>query len=250
LKKLSELCWKTFVLSSIVVLCYSLGINEAFGQSVGVKVGDWASYDIKREGEPTVWISPFNRAEWVRVEVQDVSGTNVTLLEIVRLSDGAELNRTHNGNVDSRSVYLYIISANLSVGDEYFFLSRIDKLPINATVSRTYGNVVRDANQVTWSNTIPYFEDELHYIYEIFWDKNTGLLLDLKLESYFVGYENRSTSLFELRIAETNLWKMELSTLSIWQQIGLALAGLFVSTGISIAIFNRSLKSKRQGIGE
>jgi len=243
LKKLSEHCWKALALSLIVVLCYSIGISEALGQSVGVKVGDWAKYDVKREGMPTAWQS-YSETEWIRVEVQNVSGTDVTLIETRRLSDGSEENRTHKGDVgNSDSVYIYIIPANLDTGDDILYCG-LDKRRINSTVSKSYDKAVRDANQITLSATVPHFTDYLHTISEFLWDKSTGMLLETRFETYLVGYENTSRSLLRLEIVETNLWKIESRVLLGWQQLGLAAAGLFVAAGTTAIICSRSLRNR------
>ena len=208
---------------------------------VRVEVGDWAKYSVRGTGPRSHW-SLYGSLEggngerewWFKIEVQNISATQVTILRTNHFADGEEVNKTISGDlikwVDDQTYYYdsiewerFIIAADLSVGDKVYLnrlvvvnvtsdgsgdLVRIETLPINSTVSRSYGEATREVNLLKWSYLKPFAWNIYNHTEEYCWDKETGLLLELTWQTYALGYENTSISALHIEIFDTNLWEM------------------------------------------
>ena len=198
---------------------------------VGVEVGDWVKYSVSRTGPRRGWgISP--NTEWIKVEVQNISGTNVTIRE----SETTGTIRMISGDIAGGSVDRYIIAGNLSAGDEIFF--GLWKLFINRTVSKSYGGVSKEANLVEWSVVKLDFGYMANCSQEYCWDKETGFLLEMTWTAYYLGYENTSKSTLSMKIAETSMWEMAQTSIQWWPWV--AVGAVLVVAGVaSVTIRNR-----------
>jgi len=209
--------------------------NVSAAYVVGAEVGDWVKYNTFTAGQ-TPWKS--EERDWVKVEVQNVSGTNVTLHLTTRFNNGSKNVQTINSDIKVGSVDTYIIAGNLSAGDKIFVAYRHEfrELSINSTVSRNYGGVSRDVNLLKWSVTLPYFEDMMNCSQEYCWDKKTGFLLETKQEAFIPGYKNTTWGMWLMEIAETNMWEMGGGGSPPWEQYLLltTLAVAFAVTGVVI----------------
>lgn len=192
---------------------------------VGVKVGDWVKYGTTRLGTPRAWA--WEDVEWVKVEVLNISDTTVTIRETLHYDDGDEYVRNSSISLGHSGVYdysKYIIAANLEprdkVGEVHVWVERnkgvyVD-LTLNDTDYRSYGGVTREVNQLKWLN----LEEDpiipgllINRTYERYWDKDTGFLLECKVQTYLIGYkeyyETHPSSTYKLEIVDTNMWEME-----------------------------------------
>jgi hypothetical protein len=232
-KKMKRLTRKKDALSFVFLVllisaCFSMvclvhGV-DAEADVVGVKAGDWVKYSVTRVGSTGAWPADLSRAVWVKVEVLNVSGANVTIREIVHDADGSEMIRNSSYNLENYigSSGNYIIAANLGPGDKIDFVPlEIDfykwvnvYLTLNDTDYRSYGGVSREVNHLKFSGLQ---SDSLIGASEIFWinctcerywDKSTGFLLEWKVVKYYIGYE-KYPSIFNLEIEDTNMWNMK-----------------------------------------
>jgi len=185
----------------ILVFASSTAIVSGSGQ-FGVSVGDWVKYRVIRLGHETAWT---DHHDWVKIEVLNVSGTSVTIVETLYYPNGETFNRTESAD-------FYIQPANLTIGDEAF--SKTYRYPwLNNTIhisqitSRAYGGESREACLAEFSYSQPYFRYMLDVHEEYWWDKATGVLLEETFETTFQGYGNASKSTESLVAEETNLWE-------------------------------------------
>jgi hypothetical protein len=150
-------------LFQVLLLSATLGGVVAFrqeiakGDLVGVRVGDWVKYDVKRVGGSTVWNPPpMERAVWVKVEVLNVSSTVIEARETMQLTNGSQKTRILTWDLQDTTFAgftYYILPANLNAGDkigERIVFVAVDnssyewvELVINATISRNYGDSTR-----------------------------------------------------------------------------------------------------------
>lgn len=137
---------------------------------------------------PDYW--PKNNTEWISITVQEVSGTERSLLLTTHFEDGSEEDKTLDGDVATGvgNLGFFLIEANLEEGDEIAWdhtevmgpqTSGI-KLYINGTVSREYAGVSREVNYV---NVVipPTMVPATNVNLTAFWNKATGVLYEISM---------------------------------------------------------------------
>jgi len=155
--------------------------------STGVNVGGWMKYEV-------VGTIPYlSDYDWVRLEIQNVNVTEITILATIRYKNGAEETNTLSWDIETGRE-LWIIPANLNKGDPFPF--RYNTAVINDTLTQTYAGASRTVNLLNLSRYEEYTE------LTAYWDQATGFLLELSLnyssptESWTGGY----------KAIETNMW--------------------------------------------
>lgn len=110
-------------------------------------------------------ISGYEEYEWVRIEVESVSGTQVFFRATLHLTDGTERTGTFSVDISGRSnvydptlglgVYILpggvppvVIGSNLNIGDA-IFETGVD-VTVSDTYEREYARAVRQVNYVTF----------------------------------------------------------------------------------------------------
>jgi parallel beta-helix repeat protein len=149
---------------------------------VGVKVGDWVKYgDFVGIGQGTELM---NQTDWMKVEVVEVSGKDVTLHASGKYKNGSDTQESGmivnvetgiiNGSSSSMGIG-FLISANLQQGDALVMGSPYN---INKTETRTYLGVSRSVN------ILELIMSESGFYYEclLIWDRASGMLLEIKME--------------------------------------------------------------------
>lgn len=222
------------------------------GDVAGVKTGDWAKYKVTRLGSSRAWHPAMMEAVWVKVEVLNVSGTTVTIRETIHDADGSEWVRNSSRDLQSGTMFSYIIAANLGPGD------KIGRTPVyvnneteyvdvtlNDTDYRSYGGVTREVNQLKYSRL---WEDDFlpgHFIngtLERYWDKYTGFLLEWKIQKYVIGYE-KYPSTFKLEIEDTNMWEMQKPQQSFLWLLAIP-TGAIIVAAVTIKLRNNRKKNE------
>ena len=247
------------LLGLLIVFPLVLGQNTAEADLVGVKVGDWVKYKVISTGAPTIG-DLYDRALWIKVEVQNVSTTNVTVRETRHLQDGRDRVRTISWNlqgpdtVPTHFIPPIVISANLGPGD---VVEQCDvwitygnwinvELTLNDTALRSYGGVTREVNVLEFSQCLPYFEYTANLTHKCYWDKEIGFLLERIEQMTFLGYEETSVSIVRLEIADTNMWEMETEESFSWQPLAVAiLVGAIIVVAVTIKLRNKKKGEKK-----
>ena len=166
--------------------------------------------------EPTSqFVVDLNSTEWVKIEVQSVSGTNITAVQTNHFKNGTENTETHTWNITDlfwRRFNVFIIEANLSEDDPINVVPYRSSpwpepsLALTDTVSRRYAGAIREVNRMndTFSKG-KYAASDV----DAYWDKMTGVLCELG-ETEFIGIPpldwitNTTT---RMKIIATNLWQ-------------------------------------------
>jgi hypothetical protein len=192
----------TFLLFALV------GAASATTRTVGLSVGNmfrmsvtvsWHSTDPSATFPSN--LVDFNNTQWAEITITGISGTNVTGQMTSHYKNGTEI--TTGGWVDvntGNNVNLSesVISANLTAGDSEYTSSPYNTNIINNTVTRTYLGVGRETNH-------------LGYAYpggstDLYWDKTTGFLVEVLVESTSHTFGYVTTSSLDVQIISSNVW--------------------------------------------
>jgi hypothetical protein len=201
-------------LKRTILLAFSFALVMVIpvtSEGVGVKVGDWVKYsdfsftwNMPEEAEDPSGFASISEIDWVKVEVLNVDGTNVTVKFTTHYKNGTEDSETNSGDVKTGPEDLpFIIEANLNSGDKipWEFVPGWE-LYINGTTSRTYAGASRSVNYVNLTRTAG---DSVMTL-KLYWDKAKGILCDM-LISASISYEGTVYSMsMSMKITETNMW--------------------------------------------
>jgi hypothetical protein len=216
----------TFQLLTLVVTA------SAQPGTVGVSVGNnfrfsvtvsWSSTDPS--ATPPSDLVETNNTEWAQLNITAISGSNITGQMTGHYKNGTE---TTNGgwinvtNGQSVNLTLLIISAGLGPGDSIY---PSWPLMINETVPRTYASLVtRDTNHINYT----YPTGGQNYTMNIYWDKSTGVMVEMLQETLNQTDTYTTMSLMHAQIISSNVWVVpEFST---WTTALLTLIALTSAT--------------------
>jgi len=155
--------------------------------AVEVQTGDWIKYEV------TGTVPSLSEYAWVKLEVKNVNGTEITTLLTAHFKDGREENYTLSWAVETGR-QSWIIPADLKKGDVFPYAN--DFAVLNDTVTRTYAGAKRNVNLLNLSK----YDVATEMV--VYWDQATGVLLELFVnkssptESWAGGY----------KAIETNMW--------------------------------------------
>ena len=190
-------------------------------RNVGVKVGDWAKYDVTLNystNDPSPPISPppteVVDIEYFLLTVVSVTGTNVTFETTIHLRNGTEVSSVSWLDVSSGQTYYGmtmptgpLIAANLTAGDKVYLNPYSPT--INSTFMGVYAELEREVNclmqMVNTSGPRGYWMvGEM----KICWDRASGILDEQSMDMWYIeiaeGY--RTHMLLRMVITETNIW--------------------------------------------
>jgi hypothetical protein len=207
---------KFLVLFSLFGVGLLLCSGVVFGQSgvVGVEQGDWFGYDFGFE-----WFSDDENmtvpdsgefdylleGECVRFEVLSVSGSNVT---------GQFTINYENGTTDSVEGWVdvgtgegdfntWLISSGLSEND-YTYASEVGEL-INETITHSTPLGSRETNHIGYSTGNVTTEDYYLFGVDMYWDKQTGVLVEMSIVTEMKVDGNLTTASGGWKLVESNL---------------------------------------------
>ena len=159
----------------ISVFCFSV-IAQV---SVGVNQGDWVEYDVTYTGSP-----PESHPEKLRIDVNSVLGTNVTV-EIKRnLRNGTQDSKTVTFDLENGAPDLIIIRPNLAAGDVIYH-EDVGNFTVEGVVNYTFEGITRERVYANVLNT------------DFSWDRSTGVLVK--------AYHTADTFTETLEAVNTNL---------------------------------------------
>ena len=169
---------KLFLL--IAFCCFAAVASFVFAQAnVGLKQGDWIEYDVKYTGSP-----PESHPDKIRIDVQAISGTNITV-EIGRnLLNGTQDSKTVTFDLEIGAPDLIVIPANLSVGD-FVYHSDIGNFTLEGIEDYNYKGVTRERVYATVVRT------------EFSWDRLAGIVVK--------AYHTTDTFTETLEAVDTNI---------------------------------------------
>lgn len=170
---------KKFWLLIAVCCVYVFGFSVFAQVSVGLKQGDWVEYDVTYTGSP-----PESYPEKVRIDVQTIEGTSITV-EVKRdLLNGTQDARTVTFDLESGAFDLIIIPANLGAGDEVYH-EDLGNFTLEGVADYKFEGVTRER---VYANVVQT---------EFSWDRSTGILIE--------AYQTTDTFTETLLAVNTNI---------------------------------------------
>jgi hypothetical protein len=195
------------ILASPVVLPT---LVRAADYNVGVKVGDWIKYgqftvNWTGNGTEPASITDQKKVDWLRIDIENVSGTTVTLNMTVHYGNGTQI--PQNGSVDvaggtgiSGGI---LIAANLKSGDK--ITNQSHSPMINQTTTGVYAGASRNVNFLE-ATSIFYNQTTTTRTY---WDQSTGVVVEAYSKIPYYGNTDAYTEI-SLKATETNMWSADL----------------------------------------
>ena len=165
-------------------------LSYAQTRAVGVAEGDWFKYgftfDWNSELNMTseeVPFSDFLMSEWVTLNIQDISGTNVTGCITIHFENGTDNTQDVSVDVDTGDGNLrnWLISAGLNANDLLYLSGSNER--INETITQTSPWGSRETNHLVYSYNYSSEEDNSDIRVNMFWDKEIGVLTELSFEA-------------------------------------------------------------------
>jgi len=177
--------------------------------TVGVKVGDWAKYNMTISWQSTApgateppQFQEMRKIEYVKIEVISIGtkqgdNTTITLQMSYHFLNGTDFALpTSSGDIATQFITL-IIPGSLNAGDAIPGTAA----PINGTVIRRYAGVDRTVNYLGFSGSfMTYNMSQIMY-----WDKVSGLLCEMLMETSVLTEGYVTTTSTSLKMIETNV---------------------------------------------
>jgi len=201
----------TSILLTILVTCIVLpGLVQAVDYTVGVKAGDWVKYgqfSVTWTGNGTApsYIEEEKKMDWVKLEVENVSGTTVNINMTLHFNNGTQIYQISSVNLNSTASMgsRLLIAANLNSGDP---LSPEPNSPtINQTITRTYASASRNVNLL---NATTVYQNQTTTL-TVYFDKSTGFMVEM----YVKGPDYTTPGAYvetTITATETNIWSPDL----------------------------------------
>jgi hypothetical protein len=206
------------ILTSLIValLLVMVGVsNASLAGTPGVSVGDTATYgnvsfdwfsNDPTATPPSEWVG-LNGTAWFRGTIQSIVGTNVTISMLLHYSNGTEETEIEWVDVDTGegNLTLFLISADLNVGDPIYTTVEYSGFTINETIPVTYPGGQRQTNHVnvTMEESSEYINVSLSM--NLYWDKTTGILTQMSIMSNQTMTYTTNYSV-SIQLTDSSLW--------------------------------------------
>lgn len=211
---MTKLAAMTILLSFLCLTVASMMIVNAETSVVGVSQGDIFEYDIVAQwnsaftDETPAELIELNQTEWIRITVTEVSGTAITTHVTTHYRNGTETNSDSTCDIDTGDLSGEgppFIGANLGRND---LVNPAASEPwyINETVTRNYKNGPRETNHLRLEDTeVSETVGEFTQIFDYYFDKNTGALVEYTSEFFYSGLESVTRS----KLISSNVWLVD-----------------------------------------
>jgi hypothetical protein len=198
--------------SLLILLCFTImGTTMVQAQTtIGVSQGDVFEYDIVyhwnslyTDATPAELLE-LNQTEWIRVTVTGLSGSLISTQITTHYRNGTEISSDGSCDIETgdSSGGPPFIGANLGRND---LVNPAASEPwyINETVTKTYEDGTRETNHLN----LEFVENssdvgEFVTIYDCYFDKSTGALVEYTREFSYTGL----TSIIQSKIISSNVW--------------------------------------------
>jgi hypothetical protein len=196
----------TFLLFALVVVASAQ--TRTAGVSLGNKfrytpIVSWSTNDQSAAPPPSLVDN--NNTQWLEVTITAISGTNVAGQTTRHFTNGTET--TTGGWVDvntgdGENITTLIISANLAGGDSVYTSSPYDAWIINETVLGKYKSGLRETNHLNITSS----SGTASYSSNSYWDKSTGVEVELILEATNQTALYTTTWSLDFQIISSDIW--------------------------------------------
>jgi hypothetical protein len=200
-------------------------------RTVGVHVGEWFKYgEVSANG--TLQAQYQNVESWI-MTVTNVSGTNVTVQLVTNFKNETSSSPASiEGDVVGGNGFensLLVISANLEAHDAIYSSQAFSSYTINETINKAYLHSTRPTNHLMMSNE--------HLNGEFYWDKATGMLVEVS-EELINPLGPETTCYLSFKIVDSSVWVVP--EFPSW----IPLFALFVALTLIVAAHKRKTFTK------
>ena len=199
-------------LISIFLLLALVVAATAQTRTVGVSLGDkfrytpivsWSTNDPS--AAPPSSLVDNNNTQWLEVTITAISGTIVNGQTTRHFTNGTET--TADGWVDvntgdGENITTFIISANLPGDASVYTSSPYNAWIINETVPGQYKSGIRETNHLNITSS----SGTASYISNSYWDKSTGVMVELILEATNQTDLYTTTWSLDFQIISSDIW--------------------------------------------
>jgi hypothetical protein len=241
---------KTAIVLACLISTALLTSSMATEYNPGVSAGQWTKYgNFTASGADVP--SYFNDTDWMKIEITEVSGKNITLHMSGQYKNGTATDEegvtvnieTSQSNMTTSGGLFFITAANLAENDVTFSMGTpAVQFRINKTETRTYLGTSRTVNIINITN----HEDQLglgttDQKYIGVFDKATGIMLEMNVSmtSTMLPQANMQMS---FSITDTNLWVANTSGLPQDYLIYIVIAAVLI---IVVAIAALVMRKKK-----
>jgi len=219
--------------------------------NVGVKVGDWAKYDIwawkASKNETEEWMEPLindtNNIAWINMTVKEMaSSRTINISETMQFRNGIANTTSYIGSLkDTPSNLKYwIISGGLEEGDWISTEASVENFTVLDTRLQKYANATRIVVHGVLNRRLGESQPQMA---EYFWDQETGFLCSCLFT--YQGSKPQYTVFVQIIMTETNVWEPDSdSGISWWPAI---IGALILVTAVFLLIKrNQGTRKKRR----
>lgn len=223
---------KVFALTFFDILIVSALIFPTTAISVGVRVGNWAKYNIafdytwvSEEPEPS-FLQEAEERDWQNVTVTAINGYVVTFEIVTHVKNGANFTNKYAADILTGETlnltFPVLVTAGISEGEPIVASTDPNVPRVNKTLTMNYAHANRKVNfvpifsgGVTWNETMGRFQivgnGSIRYFH---YDKETGILCQFEAYTKEGNKTYGLSTYFNLTMEKTNLWVPE--TISGW----------------------------------
>lgn len=239
-KIITMLLSTVFLMGIFVFPVIAIDYNPGVAKGQYVKYGNFAGIGSGVES--------FNDYDWLKLEVTEVSGRDVTLLSTGQFKDGTAI--PGNGTIEVWNVEAGtqngipstqgpVIAANLNSGDP---IPPPNTYSANRTETRTYLGTSRTVVILESTISTPDYNTTLNYVY----DRASGMLLESTVET--VQAEPATSSTFAYSAIETNVFGSTTGTPSPSPTISELAPWIILSLLVAIALIIGVIIQKRKQV--
>lgn len=180
---------KYALITVTIILIGMSGVKRALGQrTVGVNICDWAEYTVFYSGNATFPPQLSLDLEWMKLTVEDISGTNITFAQIYHYTNVTEggINSVDVDTGQGHGTGMFI-AKNLNESDLIYTLPppsgpfnlNFGGLTINETISRLYLSETVETNHLNVTGSESIAEGNQTVSLNFYWYKATGVLAEM-----------------------------------------------------------------------
>ena len=231
LKLLTAILAITLMLS-IVLPVLAVAYNPGVTAGQYVKYGNFVGVGPGAES--------FNEYAWLKLQVMDVSGKEVTFLSTSQFKNGTAI--SGNGTISVWNVEVGtedgvpstqgpIIAVSLNQGDQ---IPPSNTYSVNRTETRVYLGNSRTVNILDASISTPDYNTTLNYVY----DKSSGMLLESTTQTVTQDDSSPVTTAISYNIIDTNIFEATPSPSPSIPELPIAIISIIVLLGaVTAAVF-------------
>lgn len=220
MKRLVKTYLKTVTLTILVASMVLPMLVRAVDYTVGVKAGDWIKYGqisatwngTATETEPSS-VTEEKNTSWLRFEVENVTGTTISLNATSHYNNGTETFATDSFDLNGSAMSeRFLIAANLKSGDP--LATQPNSPTINQTITGIYAGAYRNINVLDIAEVITSSQGNQTATAKFYWDQSTGMLVEMYEKLPDTNNPGVYSEL-SVKATETNMWSADfLGTLS------------------------------------